>query len=250
MPSRTLRLTSQQAASYHDKGYLLYQDNVLSPDRFTSLKGIFESLLANRGDLRADQLDVPHFTHPELLDILLADEVLDLVEPLIGPDIGLWASHFICKEPNIGRATPWHEDSAYWDGRFDNFTGIVTVWLALDKVDAENGAMKVIPGTHLQPEPSRYEDVDPASNTFGSRIVDVPEDQAVTFELESNQCSLHDSRIIHGADANTSSRRRAGYTMRYFSQQMKYNPDHPGNPGFKIWHARGANPHANPVVNG
>jgi hypothetical protein len=36
---------------------------------------------------------------------------LDLVEPIIGLNIGLWSSHIICKEPVIGKQTPWHEDS-------------------------------------------------------------------------------------------------------------------------------------------
>jgi len=71
----------------------------------------------------------------------------------------------------------------------------------------------------------------------------------VYFELNPNECSFHDSRIIHGADANTSDRRRCGYTMRYFSQQMKYNPGESINRGFKIWHARGRNIHNNPVTN-
>jgi hypothetical protein len=35
--------------------------------------------------------------------------------------------------------------------------------------------------------------------------------------------------------------------MRYFSQHMEFNREHPDNRGFRIWHARGANPHENPV---
>ena len=57
--------------------------------------------------------------------------MLDTVEPLVGPDIALWTSHFISKDPYTGRATPWHEDCAYWNGRFDTYDRIVTVWLAL-----------------------------------------------------------------------------------------------------------------------
>src|SRR5690606_7534102 len=130
-------------------GYYLHAGPVFAPAKFARLCEIFEGLLANKGaDVRADQLDTPHFHTPELLEFLLDEDVLDLVEPLIGPDIGLWSSHFICKEPSIGRATPWHEDSAYWEGRFDTFSGIVTIWLAIDPADRANGCMKVIPGTH------------------------------------------------------------------------------------------------------
>jgi ectoine hydroxylase-related dioxygenase (phytanoyl-CoA dioxygenase family) len=125
---------------------------------------------------------------------------------------------------------------------------IVTVWLALDPADEENGCMRVIPGTHANGF-SAYESVDVQANTFSTAIKAdlIDEGKAVYFELQPNECSLHDGRIIHGAKANTSPRRRAGYTMRYFSQHMKLNAEHPSNKVHKIWHARGQNAANNPV---
>ena len=240
------RLQTDEIAHYREQGYVLCKRPVLTDADFNRLSGIFEDLYANRAP--DDTLDTPHFKHPELLEFLLKDTVLDIVEPLIGPDIGLWSSHFIAKEPYSGKATPWHEDSAYWEGRFDRFDAIVTIWLAIDKSDGENGAMRVIPGSHRNGK-SKYAPVDTSNDIFNQEITGVNEESAVTFELEPDQCSLHDSRIIHGAKANTSPRRRAGYTMRYFSQRMIFNREHPWNDGFKIWHARGQNTHNNPVVN-
>jgi ectoine hydroxylase-related dioxygenase (phytanoyl-CoA dioxygenase family) len=249
MPSRPDPLASQDIAFYRENGYLLYRRPVLPENMFNRLKAIFEELLENPGGKRGDELDVPHFQDERLLEILLADEILDLIEPIIGPDIGLFSSHFISKEPFTGRVTPWHEDSAYWNGRFDRYDQIVTMWLALDAADEENGAMKVIPGSHAHGF-SEYEMVDSADNTFPDAIKpgSFDESKAVCFELSPNECSLHDSRLIHGADANRSSRRRAGYTMRYFSQSMRFIPE--GNPNHRIWHARGRNVAGNPVVNG
>ena len=78
-------------------------------------------------------------------------------------------------------------------------------------------------------------------NTFASQIrADaVDESKAVWFELDPGAYSLHDARIIHGANANRSSQRRAGYTMRYFSLDMQFNPERA--PGHKLYHARGEN---------
>jgi len=244
----TARLDSAQVAFYHANGYTLFRQPVFAPDSFARLFALFEELLAKNPDKRPDELDVPHFTEPRLFEFLLSDDIIGLVEPLIGPDIGLWSSHFIAKEPFTGRATPWHEDSAYWNGRFDRLDQIVTVWLALDATDQENGCMRVIPGTHLHGF-SEYEHIDTAANTFASQIKpeQIDESRAVYFELQPNQCSLHDGRIIHGAKANTSPRRRAGYTLRYFSQSMKLNTDHPSNTTHKIWHVTGRNLANNPV---
>ncbi len=241
------RIAEGAAASYEKTGYYLLHEPVFTEARFRCLKDLFEDLLEN-ATVRPDKLDTPHFTEPRLLDYLLDDHIIDLVEPFIGPDIGLWSSHFICKEASRGPASAWHADSDYWNGRFEAFTGICTLWLAIDASDRENGCMRVIPGSHKTAGHS-YRSVDRRTNTFASEIVDVDDSKAVYFELQENECSFHDSRIVHGAEANTSSRRRCGYTMRYFSQQMKLNRAHPGNETFRLWHCRGTNLHSNPVVN-
>jgi len=229
------RLSPEQVNHYKSQGYVLFREPVFAPEKFARLQGIFEADLAQYGEAG---LDTIHFRDERLLEFLLCDDVLDLVEPLVGPDIGLWSSHFISKPAGVGKATPWHEDSSYWNGRITTMEGICTLWLALDKVDRANGAMTVIPGTHSNGF-STYQPVSSEENIFNSEIRPEQLDlaRAVTFELEPNQCSLHEARIIHGADPNTSTRRRAGYTMRYFPLTSRVLPER--NVGHKLWLARG-----------
>ncbi len=233
MATASSRLSADQVDHYNRDGYVLYKEPVFSSDRFAQIKAIFEEDLENFGP---DGLDVIHFRDPRLLEFLLSDEVLDLVEPVVGPDIGLWSSHFICKLPKVGKATPWHEDSAYWNGRISTMAGICTVWLAIDRATPENGSMAVIPGTHDNGF-SAYKTVDTATNIFGTEVEEVDESKSVYFTLEPNECSLHEARIIHGANANTSDFRRCGYTMRYFPTSSKIVPER--NQGHKVWMARG-----------
>lgn len=231
--ARRSRLDPKQIDQFEKDGYTLFHQPVLSGDKFSRLASIFEEHLAERG---VEGLDTPHFRDPRLLEFLLDDEVLDLVEPLIGPDIALWSSHFISKPPRTGKATPWHEDSAYWNGRMSTTAGIVTVWLAIDSAFPENGSMCVIPGTHSGGF-SEYQRVDGGANIFETEVIGVDEAKAVYFTLAPNECSLHESRIIHGAKPNVSERRRCGYTMRYFPTTSKIIEER--NPGFKVWLARG-----------
>jgi ectoine hydroxylase-related dioxygenase (phytanoyl-CoA dioxygenase family) len=232
-------LSPTDIAHYREHGYLLHKRPLFDAAKQARLGAIFEEHLAQKGARLSDELDTPHFRDPRLLEFLLADEVLDLVEPIIGPDIALWSSHFICKDAHVGRATPWHEDSSYWQSRVDGFEQIITVWLAIDRSGKDNGCMRVIPGTHRNGF-SDYESVDGSVNTFDTQVRGVNEDKAVYFALEPGECSLHDSRIIHGAAANTSAHRRCGYTMRYFSTNIKVtqDTDHNGQP-FHVWLARG-----------
>src|SRR5262249_51167929 len=153
---------------------------------------------------------------------LFDDDVLDLVEPIIGPDIALFSSHFLCKPAGHGKRVPWHEDSYYWRHMLDP-VDVVTVWLAIDPSNKENGAMKVIPRKHRRTTDSEYEPVDPTINVFPNEIKrhQFDESTAVTFELLPNQASLHHSGMMHGSDPNKSTQRRCGFTMRYMSTRCR-----------------------------
>src|SRR6478672_10647701 len=145
------RLSADEVERFRREGYLLFHQPVLPPAKFDALRRHFDDKLARwaeeSGGRSPEHMDVPHFTDPKLFEWLLADEVLDVVESLIGPDIALWSSHFICKPPGVGKRVPWHEDSAYWGKVLDPME-VVTVWLAVDPSTASNGCMRVIPGTH------------------------------------------------------------------------------------------------------
>ncbi len=94
MTAKSQRIVPQQVEFCHLEGYTVFRQPVFAPERFERLHAIFEENLARYGD---HDLDTIHFRDSRLLKFLLSDEVLDLVEPLVGPDIGLWSSHFISK---------------------------------------------------------------------------------------------------------------------------------------------------------
>lgn len=241
-------LSKEQVNFYKEHGYLLPTKPLFSLSKQHELTRIFEEHLENKGNKQSDELDTPHFSDERLLNFLLDPEVLDVVESLIGPNIGLFSSHFISKEPRNGRRTPWHEDSAYWEGKFDELDKIVTIWLAIDASNTQNGCMGVVPGSHNNGF-SDYEAVeDVEKSTFATEIKKGTFDlkDVVWFELEKGQYSLHDARIIHGANANTSEFRRCGYTMRFFSLDMKF--DQINNPNHKLYHARGENLAGNSLI--
>ncbi len=232
-------LSDEQLRFYREKGYLLPDIQLFDTAHFQELKSIFEEHLSNKGTKKSDELDTPHFKDDRLFKFLLHSNTLNIVESILGPNIGLFSSHFISKEPLTGRRTPWHEDSAYWNGKFDRLDKIVTIWLAIDDAFYENGCMGVIPGTHHNGFSEYAAIANDDAATFETEIQGINEKDAVWFELDAGTFSLHDARIIHGANANTSIQRRCGYTMRYFALDMKFNET--AAPEHKIYHCRGEN---------
>lgn len=234
------RLTGIQVEHYRREGYLVYNAPVFEPTKFAALKDCFEGLLQEWTEKKVskspEHMDVPHFWEPKLFNWLLDERVLDLVEPIIGPDIALFSSHFICKPAAVGKRVPWHEDSAYWKGRLDPME-VVTIWLAVDPSNQENGNMQVIPRSHHNGF-SEYEKVDKNTNVFDTEIRQDQFDisKAVDCILKPNECSFHDGKLIHGSAANTGKLRRCGYTMRYMPTTVKYSDK---QDGFQIYLARG-----------
>lgn len=219
-------LNREQVERYAREGYLIVHTPIFPETAFQALKAHFEDQLERlEPSVRPEAMDVPHFTDPALFDWLLADEVLDLVEPLLGPDIALWSSHFICKPQGDGKRVPWHEDSAYWKGKLQPME-VCTVWLAIDPSTTENGCMYVVPRTHFNGF-SEYEPVDRTQNVFASEITPSQRNDAlaVPCELQPNEASLHNARLIHGSPANTSKIRRCGYTMRYMPASVKFDSE-------------------------
>jgi hypothetical protein len=219
------RLSNEQIGKYREQGFLIYREPVFPQNEFDALHEHFEQeLLALAPEVRPESMDCPHFTDVSLFRWLLSDYVLNLVEPLLGPDIALFASHFICKPKGNGKRVPWHEDCFYWRSTIDP-VDVVTVWLAIDPSSAKNGAMQVIPRALYGN--SEHEAVDPEKNVLSWEVKRKSFDaaEAVTIELDRNHASLHDARLLHGSAANTSQMRRCGYTMRYMPTTVKLNPD-------------------------
>lgn len=202
------RLDPSQVEQYKREGYLIYPEAIFGQAKYEALKSHFEEKLARLpADVRPEAMDVPHITDTRLFEWLLSDEVLDLVEPILGPDIALFSSHFICKPKGNGKKVPWHEDSFYWKGMLEPMQ-VVTVWFAIDPSTRVNGAMQIIPRTFHGF--SEYDPVDIKTNVFPTEIKKAMRDEskAVTIELQPNHASLHDGRLMHGSPPNKSSIRR------------------------------------------
>jgi phytanoyl-CoA hydroxylase len=115
------------------------------------------------------------------------------------------------KSPGFSSVTLWHQDVRYW--AFER-PELVSVWLALGAETAENGALRVIPGTHREMLPAdRYDDA-----LFLRH--DLPENQALiararTVELEQGDVLIFHSRAFHAAGRNQTDRVKLSGVFTY-----------------------------------
>ena len=144
-------ITEAEAVAYRDDGYLMVKRPVLDPAMFERLKLLavekYDQAARKSGGIAPSLIDCPHWSDPRLFEFLFAPEMLNLVEPIIGPDIAVFACHFLQKPPQVGKRVPWHEDSAYWKGRLEPLE-VASITISIERSTPENGCLCVLPGTH------------------------------------------------------------------------------------------------------
>ena len=126
----------------------------------------------------------------------------------------------------------WQKSTSSWPPKFLSLNGknlseqeasywpltpskTVTVWLAIDDADEENGAMEIIPRSHLHGQLPFEESTIEENNVLRQTVRDamVYGDAPVSFAMRAGQMSLHSDLLLHGSAPNPSNRRRCGLTM-------------------------------------
>jgi ectoine hydroxylase-related dioxygenase (phytanoyl-CoA dioxygenase family) len=141
-----------------------------------------------------------------------------IVAVLLGSrTVRLYEDSVLVKEPGTAERTAFHQDSAYFHVEGDQ---VCTVWVPLDPVDAENGAVQYVRGSHRAStrfRPNFF--VTPMSlpGTVGEAVPDFSGSRdLVSFDTEPGDVVVHHARTIHGAHANASpTRRRRAVSVRY-----------------------------------
>lgn len=212
-------LTPDAAEFYQREGYFA-PIRALSPadaQQFRFSLEQFENEHPDRRDLLRNK------THLALTcaDALIRHPaILDAVEQVIGPNILCWGSSFFTKNAHDPSYVSWHQDSTYWGLEPPD---VVTAWIALSESVPENGAMRVVPRSHLADQlPHRDTFAKDNLLSRGQEIaVTVDDKSTITLALQPGEMSLHHVRLVHGSEANPSARRRIGFAIRYLPTYVK-----------------------------
>lgn len=198
---------------------------IFSTEQAASMRAAIEGVEAKRGPVFREDRPRPgdpfqgsyrfksHLLFKWLADAVRDPRLLDAVEPLTGPDILCWTTHWFIKEPDSANYVSWHQDSNYWGVESDNF---VSAWLALSPATEESGCIRLLPGSHRGPKLAHVDTWEKDNMlTRGQTIMDVDESKAVKLELQPGEVALFDYRLAHASHANSSSDRRIGIGIRY-----------------------------------
>lgn len=130
---------------------------------------------------------------------------------LLGEPAWARGAEWFNKPPNTEHATPPHQDNYYF---CLSPPQVLTMWLALDTVDEENGCLRYVRGSHLPP-------LRPHGRTntlgFSQGIIDycdADREREAILHARPGDMLIHHGNTIHRADANRSAtRHRRSFAM-------------------------------------
>ena len=124
------------------------------------------------------------------------------------------------KHPGFSSETAWHQDIRYWS--FDA-PELVSVWLALGPEREENGALRVIPGSHrLHLDRGRFD-----RHLFLRPELDENReliDTAALVELEAGDALFFHCRLFHAAGKNGSGGVKLSAVFTYHARDNRPIP--------------------------
>lgn len=223
----TSALAPELVRRYEADGFV-FPISVLTDDEVTRFREAYDAYEAGLG---SELASVPardryvyfaetHAFLPWAFELATRRAVLEAVESLLGPDLLIWDSRWFTKRPGDPTYISWHQDGTYWSLDPPN---VCTAWIALSHSFVGNGAMQVVPGTHLGGQLPHVDTFDAANALArGQEIaVDVDEGDAVTLTLEPGEMSLHHIGVVHGSKPNLSDEARIGFAVRFIAAEVK-----------------------------
>ena len=176
----------------------------------------------------------PRFVHPHrrtdveagrlALELMLDSRILNVVTALIGPALGA-QSMFYFKPPGA-RGQAMHQDNTFLRAHPET---CLAAWIAIDDVDAENGGLAVVPGSH-QVELACPEEAD-LSESFTNAEVPIPDGLSkVQTRMKAGDVLFFHGSVVHGSRPNTTTDRfRRSLIFHYIPEDSTeiaafYNP--------------------------
>ncbi len=171
------------------------------------------------------------FWDDDFRDFNLTSPAPEIAARLMGADsVRLFCDQVFVKEPHTAEKTDWHQDLPFWPMRGEQ---ILSVWVALTPVNAENSALEYIAGSHRwgkfyaaavpDKDPNFKSDLEPCPD-FGA-MRGQPGYNFLSWEMEPGDCLVHHPLTVHGAAGNfLPTRRRMAISTRYFGADARWDP--------------------------
>ena len=135
------------------------------------------------------------------------EPILEVFRVCLGPQLQLWHDQALWKPAHDGGAVFWHQDNSYWKL---SPALAMSCWMTLDDADTDNGAMQVIPGSHLAPV---WHGEAQGTTALVDASAHIDTSQAVSVPLPAGSCMFHHCQTLHYTAPNRTARQRRAFII-------------------------------------
>ncbi len=198
------------ADRYQSKGYCCVP-GLFTPDEVRRWKADAKRALAVEG--WDDPSGVRVWMENEMpasLDPVMTDErITPILHAILGPEVGFLSCKAVFKDGRKRFGSPWHQDWFYWKG-----SPKLSIWIALDEARADNGCLRVIPGSHARVMAAASVET---GHGFGDQIrrEDLDESRAISLECTPGDAVFFHDLLVHGSHENASGEDRWSLISTY-----------------------------------
>ncbi len=167
------------------------------------------------------QVAIPYDENPYFLRFR-ERRAADLARQLLRDEVVPRQTELFCKPPGVGKPTPPHQDGFYFCLTPNE---ALTVWVALDDMDEENGTLLYVAGSHRKGLISHAASgvLGFSQGLAGARLSDFGRE--VTCRVRRGDALVHHSLTIHAAQGNTSARKRRAVGCVYYAKRAQTDPE-------------------------
>ena len=162
-------------------------------------------------------------------DVIWNPAFLVAAYQLLGKSFRLFHDQLFSKPARHGGVVAWHQDYSYWT--WTSPMSHLTCWIGLDDVDASNGCMYYVPGSHrwgLLEKKSLAGEMDAIRNQLtASQLEDF--DRKAPVEMRAGEASFHHPLLMHGSYANQSERSRRATIINIFADGVRSSREEDGS---------------------
>jgi len=242
-----LSVTDAERQRWEQDGFVV-RESVLAPSEIDEMTGACEELCSRLAahSTETHKVDVSSFyvfETDEPLNVMIkwepgSRDVIQGVEPLVHlhpvleryawhdaftvpsrelldvDEVGLFTEKLNVKRAGVGGAYALHHDLPYWLGDAEDVERMVTVLLTLDDAAAANGALEVLPGSHLFDDlPYKVSELEFERNELDPDRMDTA--AMVPVEVPAGSAVFFGPRLVHRSGANQSDRHRRAVLYTY-----------------------------------
>lgn len=152
----------------------------------------------------------------------------EIAAALLGSDtVRFFGDQVFVKEPGTRERTAFHQDATYFEIEGDQ---CCVLWVPVDPVTLENGAMRYVRGSHLDGrlyKPNVFMSQAPLPGAEGETLPDIESNpeafDLVNFDVEPGDVLVHHYRTVHGTGGNRSRYQvRRAASIRYCGDDIRF----------------------------